>query len=59
MTFVPKFVGFEPEHAIFENIIIAFFRRALIICGARDVHAEFTTLISEGGPYAELSVTWN
>ena len=58
-TFVSTFIGFEPRHAVFENIMIAFFRKALDISGAKNVHVVFTTPISQGAPVAELTVDWD
>jgi hypothetical protein len=50
---------FEPKYAIFENIVIAFFRSALLISGAKNVQAVFTQPISLGGPFAEITVSWD
>ncbi len=53
---VIRYIGFEPEHRLIGHIVIGFFRKALAISGAKDVHAAFATPI--GAPEADLVVTW-
>jgi hypothetical protein len=58
-AFVSQLTGFEPKHAVFENIIIAFFRKMLKLCGAKSVQVVFTTPISAAKPFAEVMVSWD
>jgi hypothetical protein len=55
---VIKYVGFKGRHEIMGYVILGFYRKALEICGAKDVAVNFTILISAGGEYAELIITW-
>jgi hypothetical protein len=52
-----KYTGFEKQHAVFEPILIGFYRKAAQIYGSQDITVEFTTRIAEGKGYAELLVT--
>ncbi len=53
-----RYTGFQKEHRLIELSIMAFFRKALELAGAKDVQVAFATSIAEGGPYADLNVTW-
>jgi hypothetical protein len=55
---VIKYVGFKSGHAIMGYVILGFYRKALEICGAKDVRVNFTIPISAGAEYAELIITW-
>ena len=55
---VIKYVGFQGRHEIMGYVILGFYRKALEICGAKDVVVNFTIPISAGGEYAELIITW-
>ena len=52
------YVGFEPRHELMGYIIIGFYRKTLEVCGARSVRADWTTPISAGAGYAELTIGW-
>ncbi len=54
-----KYVGFDIKHAVFEYVLIAFYRKAAQLYGAKDVTVEFTTPIAAGKEYAEIVVSWN
>ena len=54
-----KYTGFEQHHAVFENVLIGFFRKAFEISGAQDITIKFTTSIAENKGYAELVITWS
>lgn len=53
-----KYIGFQKHHEIMEYTILGFFRKALEISGAKHVALKFTAPISQGGPYSELTITW-
>lgn len=53
-----KYVGFEKHHAIMEQTILGFFRKALQLSGAQSVVLNFTVPISQGQSYSELQITW-
>jgi hypothetical protein len=54
---VIRYIGFESRHHLMEFIIVGFYRKALEICGARNVQAEWTPPISGTRGYAELAVS--
>jgi hypothetical protein len=56
---VIRYVGFEPQHHLMEFIILGFYRKALEICGARNVRAGWTTPISAKAGFAELAISWD
>ena len=58
--FASRYYGFKNSHKIFENVLIGFFKAALELSGAKNIHAEFTSPIStsEQTGYAELEITW-
>jgi hypothetical protein len=53
-----KYIGFAKHHDIFEWILIGFYLKALEMCGAKDISANFTVPISAGGAYSEITITW-
>jgi hypothetical protein len=53
-----RFSGFEAQHRLLEYVIIGFYRKALELCGAKLVAAEFTVPMAAAAKYCELSVTW-
>jgi hypothetical protein len=53
-----RYTGFSKQHRILGMIFIGFFTKAFQLSGAQDIKAEFTVPIEEGGPYAELNLTW-
>jgi len=53
-----KYVGFQKRHNILEYTIPGFFRKALEISGAKNVALKFTVPISQGGPFSELTISW-
>jgi hypothetical protein len=53
-----KYLGFQKHHGIMEYAILGFFRKALEISGAKQAALKFTVPIAEGGPFCELTVTW-
>ncbi len=53
-----KYVGFAKHHDIMQFIILGFYRKALEICGAKQVSLNFTVPISEGGAFSELNISW-
>jgi hypothetical protein len=55
---VIKYVGFKSGHEIMAYVIVGFYRKALEICGAKQVAVNFTIPISAGGAYAEMIITW-
>jgi hypothetical protein len=54
-----RYIGFERHHRIMEFAILGFFRKALEISGAKGVQAAFTTPLSEGREFCELTATWS
>ncbi|HKV04407.1 MAG TPA: hypothetical protein VJO53_04785 [Candidatus Acidoferrales bacterium] len=55
---VIKYLGFEKHHDILEYVLIGFYRKALEICGAKQVAVKFTVPISAGAAFSELTITW-
>lgn len=55
---VIKYVGFQKHHAIMEYAIIGFYRKALELCGAKEVALHFSVPIAEGDAYSELKIRW-
>jgi hypothetical protein len=53
-----RYTGFSKQHRILGLTFIGFFTKALEMSGAKDIKAVFTVPIEAGGPYAELSLTW-
>jgi hypothetical protein len=53
-----RYMGFERQHAIMQETILGFFRKALEISGAKDVTLKFTVPITQGAAYSELEITW-
>jgi hypothetical protein len=53
-----QFSGFEAQHRLLEYVLIGFYRKALELCGAKFVVAEFTVPMAGSGRVCELSVTW-
>lgn len=55
---VIKYVGFQKHHAIMEYAIIGFYRKALELCGAKEVALHFSVPIAKGDAYSELRINW-
>ncbi len=55
---VIKYVGFQKQHEIMEYAIIGFYRKALELCGAKEVALHFSVPIATGGAYSELTISW-
>ncbi len=53
-----RYVGFQKEHNIMEQVVIGFFRKALAMSGAKRVELKFTVPIAQAGPYSELAISW-
>jgi hypothetical protein len=53
-----KYVGFQKHHDIMQYVIIGFFRKALELCGAKQVALSFSVPIAKGTSYSEVSITW-
>ncbi len=53
-----RYVGFQKEHSIMEQVVIGFFRKALAMSGANRVELKFTVPIAQAGPYSELAISW-
>lgn len=53
-----RYVGFQKEHNIMEQVVIGFFRKALAMSGANRVELKFTVPIAQAGPYSELAISW-
>jgi hypothetical protein len=53
-----RHLGFQKNHHLIEFVILGFYRKAMQLCGANSVEAQFTTHIREGGPFAELRLRW-
>jgi hypothetical protein len=53
-----RYVGFRKEQRLIEYIQIGFYRKALELCGARNIVVEATVSIAEGREYSELSLGW-
>jgi hypothetical protein len=53
-----RYTGFHKSHRLIEVAIIAFYKKALELSGAKNVKAEFSTSIALGGESADLVVTW-
>ena len=58
-TFVSRYVGFQPSHFMMEYIVAGYFRAALRLCGAKNVKTKRTAPIRAGGPFSEITVTWD
>lgn len=56
---VVKYVGFQKQHRILQYTIIGFFRKALEMCGAKEVRLNFTVPMTEGREYSELTIFWD
>ena len=56
--FVGRIKGFKKSHQILEYAIIAFFKKALEISGAKNVQALFTIPFSDDKDYSEIAVSW-
>jgi hypothetical protein len=54
-----RYTGFQKEHRVIGLAIIGFYRKALQLCGAKDVKAEFAIPIEAEKEQAELAVTWS
>lgn len=55
---VITYTGFEKQHRLVQPTILGFYRKALEMSGAKDIHAKFLTSIEEGKGYCELELTW-
>jgi len=53
-----KYTGFAKQHRLIGPIIIGFYRKALEISGAKEVKAEFISLIEDDRGYCELLLSW-
>jgi hypothetical protein len=53
-----RYTGFRKQHRLIEYIMIGFYQKALQICGGREVRAEMSVPIADGGEFCELHVTW-
>ena len=53
-----RYDGFEKQHNIIGYNIIGFYKKALELSGAKDVHVTFITQIAEDKGYCELLLTW-
>jgi len=53
-----KYVGFQKQHSIMEYTIIGFYRKALELCGAKEVALDFSVPIAKGDAYSELKISW-
>ena len=53
-----KYVGFQKHHDIMQYVIIGFFRKALELCGAKQVALSFSVPITKGTAYSEVTITW-
>jgi len=53
-----KYVGFKKQHQILEYTISGFFRKALEMCGAKQVSLHFSVPMAEGKEYSELTISW-
>ncbi len=55
---VIQYVGFQKQHEIMEYGIIGFYRKALELCGAKNVALHFSVPIAKGDTYSELKISW-
>jgi hypothetical protein len=55
---VIRYVGFKAQHWLLDHTLIGFYRKALDMCGARDIVAKMTIPIAEGRAHSELQVSW-
>jgi hypothetical protein len=53
-----KYIGFNKHHSMFGYYLIGFYRKALEVCGAKNINVEFITPIVSGKEYAELVLKW-
>jgi hypothetical protein len=53
-----RYHGFTGRHRLMQGAIEAFYTTALELCGATEVVVEFTTLISNASPFAEVEIRW-
>jgi hypothetical protein len=54
-----RYTGLEKQHAVFEYVLIGFYRKAAQMYGAKNVKVEVTTGIAEGKGYSEFAIAWN
>lgn len=55
---VIRYTGFHARHWLLDYTLIGFYRKALDVCGARDISAQMTVPIAAGRAYSELQVSW-
>jgi hypothetical protein len=53
-----KYIGFEKQHRLMEPAIVGYYKKALEISVATDIHTKFLTSIGENKGYCELEITW-
>lgn len=54
-----RYTGFEKQHQVIEYLLLGFYRKAIEVCGGRDVKVAMTTSIGEGRGFAEIDLRWN
>lgn len=54
---VIRYLGFDRQHAIIQQVIVGFYRKALEVSGAKKVTARFTVPVGAGRA-AELEIAW-
>ena len=55
---VITYTGYEKQHRLAQPGILGFYKKALEISGAKDIHAQFLTRIEDNKGYCELEITW-
>lgn len=54
-----RYDGLAPRHRLLECVIVGFYRKALLLCGARDVEVQVAMPIEAGESYAEFRLSWH
>jgi len=55
---VIRYTGFQAQHRLLDYTLVGFYRKALDLCGAKDIVAQMTVPIAEGRAQSELQVSW-
>jgi hypothetical protein len=52
------YTGFEKQHRLIGFGLVGFYKKAIEISGAKNIHTKFLTSIEENKGYCELEITW-
>lgn len=56
--FVGRYTGYKSGQAVFEEVIIGFYKKALELSGAKNIEAKFDVPIDSGNDFAQITVSW-